>query len=51
MDKTYKAMAIPESRIYRLNLEVRKGRRAHGQGIRNISYRKMWIKILGDGSL
>jgi len=51
MEKTYKAMAIPENHIYRLNLEVRKGRRAHGEGIRNIAYKKMWIKILGNGGL
>ena len=49
--ETYKAMNIPENHIYPLNLKVRKGKRAHGEGIRNIAYKKIWIKLLGDGSL
>jgi len=49
--KTYKAMAIPENHIYPLSLDVRKGKRAHGEGIQNIAYKKIWIKLLGNSSL
>ena len=48
--ETYKAMAIPEKQTYPLNLKIREGRKAHGEGIRNIVYKEKWIEILGDGS-
>lgn len=49
IDETYKAMAIPENHIYALNLEIRKGKRAHGEAIRNIVYKEKWIEIFGNG--
>jgi hypothetical protein len=48
--RTYKAMAIPENHIYPLSLEVRKGRKAHGEGIRNPGYKQQWIEMLGVGN-
>lgn len=34
-------MAIPENHIYPLNLEIRKGKRTHGEAIRNLVYKKI----------
>ena len=43
--KTYEAMAIPESQIFPLNLKIREGKKAHGEGIRNIVYKEMWKEL------
>ena len=43
--ESYKAMAIPENHIFPLDLEVREGKKAHGEGIRNIAYKKMWLDL------
>ncbi|WP_372755855.1 hypothetical protein [Labilibaculum sp.] len=51
IDETYRAMDIPENHIYPLNLKIREGKRAHGEGIRNIIYKELWIEILGDGHI
>jgi len=47
--KTYKAMAIPENHIFPLNLEIREGKKAHGEGIRNKVYKEMWAELFNDG--
>lgn len=49
--ETYTAMAIPETHTYALDHNVREGKRAHGEAIRNLVYKKHWIEILGDGRL
>lgn len=51
IDKTYRAMHITDSHIYALDLPVREGKRAHGEGIRNTVYAQLWIDILGNGIL
>ena len=48
--ETYKAMNIPKNHTYALKLDVREGKRAHGEGIRNIVYKESWIEILGDNN-
>lgn len=47
--ETYKAMAIPDNHIYPLSLEVRPGRKAHGEGVWNTAYKQQWIEMLGTG--
>lgn len=47
---TYKAMAIPEDHIFALKLDVRPGRKAHGEGISNAAYKLQWIQLLGSGT-
>lgn len=51
IDQTYKAMAIPKDQIYPLNLPVRDGKKAHGEGIRNIAYSDMWQELFSDGGI
>lgn len=51
IDQTYKAMAIPENHIYSLDLPIREGKKAHGEGVRNVVYIDMWEKLLGDGRI
>lgn len=46
--KTYKAMQIPTSQVYALDLPIREGKRAHGEGIRNTVYTQLWVDILDD---
>jgi hypothetical protein len=48
--KTYKAMGIPDDHIFPLNLEVRPGKKPHGEGITNIAYKRQWIELLGIGN-
>jgi len=50
IDQTYRAMAIPNEHIYPLNLNVPSGRKAHGQGISNVAYKEIWLKVLGNGN-
>lgn len=46
--ETYNALSIPEENIYPLNLGVDRDK-AHVDGIRNPSYKKIWIEMLGSG--
>ncbi len=48
IEKTYKAMNIPKEHIFALNREIRKGKKAHGEGIRNTKYKDLWITLLTD---
>ena len=48
--ESYKAMAIPDIHTFSLDLEVRDGKKAHGEGIRNVAYKEMW-KYLFEESL
>jgi esterase/lipase len=48
---SYQAMKIPEDHIYALDKDVREGKRAHGEAIRNTIYKELWIEILGSGKL
>ena len=48
IEKSYKAMNIPNTHIYALQKPVREGKRAHGEGIRNTIYTKLWVDILGN---
>ena len=50
IDETYKAMGIPDNHIYSLNRNVLEGRRAHGQGIRNVDYSDIWDVLFADGA-
>ena len=43
--KTYKAMNIPNSQIYPLDREIRTGKKAHGEGIRNTVYEDIWLTL------
>ena len=49
IDETYKAMGIPEARIFSLNKDVREGRRAHSEGVRNTNYSDIWEMLFADG--
>lgn len=49
--KTYKAMAIPEKHIFPLDLEIREGKKAHGEGIRNIAYKEAWARLFEKGTI
>lgn len=49
LDETYKAMNIPINHIYALDLGIRKGKKAHGEAIRNTVYKKQWIEMFGTG--
>ena len=51
IDETYKAMGIPADHIYSLDGKVPEGRKAHGQGIRNVDYSDMWDVLFADGAL
>lgn len=48
--ETYEAMAIPNKQIYPLSLTIREGKKAHGEGIRNIVYKEMWNKLFEDAT-
>lgn len=48
--KTYKALNIPKKHVYAFDLDVPEGKRAHSNGVRNISYKKQWIALLGKGN-
>jgi hypothetical protein len=48
--ETYKAMAIPDNHIYPLKLDVRSGKLAHVEGIKNTAYVQQWIELLGVGN-
>lgn len=48
--ESYKAMAIPDNQIYPLKLEVREGRKAHGEGVRNTRYKPQWIEMFSVGN-
>lgn len=48
--KTYKVMQIPEENIFAFDLEFPDGKRAHSNGVRNISYINEWIQLLGKGN-
>lgn len=50
LSASYKAMAIPDDHIYALNLPVKAGRKAHGEGIGNTIYKQQWKDILGKGN-
>ena len=39
-------MGIPENQIFTLDLDIREGKKAHGEGIRNIVYKKLWLDLL-----
>jgi len=43
-------MNIPKNNLYALDLEVRKGRKAHGEAVRNIIYKPRWIELFGRGN-
>lgn len=43
--ETYEAMNIPKNHIFALDLEIREGKKAHGEGIRNVVYKKMWMEL------
>lgn len=50
IDKTYKALGIPEDHIYPLDLPVTEGRKAHSQGVRNAAaYRGLWTDLFAGG--
>lgn len=51
IDETYRAMDIPEARIFSLNRDIREGKKAHSEGIRNTTYSDMWEMLFADGSL
>lgn len=51
IDKTYKAMGIPEDHIFRLTGDVRVGGRAHNDGVRNTNNSAMWERLFEDGQL
>ena len=46
IDETYKAMGIPENQIFTLDLDIREGKKANDEGIRNIVYKKLWLDLL-----
>lgn len=48
LDESYKAMAIPNNHIFPLDLKIREGKKAHGEGIRNIAYKEMWRGLFED---
>ncbi len=50
INQSYEAMDIPKDHIYAFDLEVPKGRKAHGDPVGNIAYLKQWIEILGNGN-
>ena len=50
IDKTYRAMAIPDDHIYALDLPVPEGQKAHPNGVKNPAYKQLWIKMLGIGN-
>jgi hypothetical protein len=47
--RTYTALGIPAQHTFALNLPVREGRRAHGEGIGNPDYQNIWDQMLGAG--
>ncbi len=47
--ESYQAMAIPDNHIFPLDLQIREGKKAHGEGIRNITYEGMWKHLFEDG--
>ena len=48
--ETYKAMNIPETHIYALDLAPPKGKKAHSNGVRNLRYKETWKTLLGKGN-
>ncbi len=44
--ETYETMKIPSDHIFPLNREIRTGKKAHGEGIRNVVYKDLWVKLL-----
>ncbi len=50
IDASYVAMEIPKDQIFRLTKKVREGRRAHGEAIRNTTYKELWVKLLTTAS-
>lgn len=51
LDESYRAMSIPYNHIFPLALEIREGKKAHGEGIRNITYEEMWKALFEDGNI
>jgi len=51
LEETYKAMKIPSNHIYRLDKEVRPDKLAHGEGVKNPAYVKVWKEMMGIGEL
>jgi hypothetical protein len=47
---SYTAMGIPKDHIYPLDLPVKQGRKAHGEGIGNPTYEPKWKEILGKAN-
>ncbi|MCG9793001.1 BPSS1187 family protein [Flavobacterium algicola] len=48
--ESYKAMNIPSTQIYALDLEVPDGKKAHSDGVRNTQYLSIWKELLGNGN-
>ena len=48
--KTYKALNIPETHIYALDLAVPEGKKAHSNGVRNLGYKETWKMLVGRGN-
>lgn len=46
IEQTVQAMGIPAEHIYALQKEVREGKRAHGEAIRNTKYKELWKTLL-----
>ncbi len=47
--RTYSVLGVPAEHTFALNLPVREGRPAHGEGIGNPDYQNVWDQMLGDG--
>ena len=51
MQASYEAMCIPKEQIHVLTASPPEGKRAHGQGIRNIMYKELWKEMMGSGDV
>ncbi len=47
--RTYTALGVPPDHTFALDLPVRDGRNAHGEGVSNPDYQDIWDQLLGDG--
>ena len=51
IEQSYHTLGIPPKNIFGLGLEIREGKKAHGEAIRNTIYTPLWKDLLGDGAL
>ena len=51
IENSYQLLGIPTKNIFGLDLEIREGKKAHGEAIRNTIYTSLWRDLLGEGAL